>query len=61
MEACDVVADNKKKPFALRFAERVETVTTPRQPGSELFDDPTTVNYTQTGRDLDEDPGTDEG
>lgn len=51
------------QPFAVRFAERfvIHLVPKPESPvDPEIFDDPTTVDYTHTNGKLDEDPHTDE-
>ena len=45
------------RPFALRFAEKVETKPAPKSDRFEIFDDPTTVEHTDGGR---EDAHTDE-
>lgn len=54
------VASTGQKPFALIFSETGKIDQTDELPGSERFGDRVTVDYTKTGKTLDEDPHTDD-
>ncbi|MEK7174330.1 MAG: hypothetical protein AAB759_01595 [Patescibacteria group bacterium] len=54
----DTDSQNAPRPFAVRFAERAELRLVPKPGSSEVFDDPTTVDW--TSQQSPEDPHTDQ-